>query len=62
MGWFHDKYGKDAHPIMPIDDYSKVYDACGEEAANQALVDIQEGRMSVETFEKYWRDDWGSDD
>lgn len=62
MGWFHDKYGKDAHPIMPIDDYDKVYDAFGEEAANQTLVDIQEGRMSVETFEKYWRDVGESDD
>ena len=57
MGWFHDKYGKDAHPIMTIDDYSKVYDKYGEEAANQTLEDIQDGRISVETFRKYWGDD-----
>ena len=57
MGWFHDKYGEDAHPVMPIEDYDKVYNKYGEEAANQTLVDIQEGRISVETFEKYWKDD-----
>ncbi len=56
MGWFHDKYGEDAYPIMPVEDYTKVYDAFGEEAANQTLEDIQEGRISVETFEKYWKD------
>ena len=33
MGWFHDKYGEDAHPILPIKMYGDIYEEFGEEAA-----------------------------
>ena len=33
--------------------YSKIYDNFGEKAANETLKDINEGRCSVETLEKY---------
>ncbi len=53
MGWFKDKYGEDAHPIMPCKLYGDLYDEFGEEAANDTLCDVQDGRVSVETLEKY---------
>ena len=53
MGWFSKKYGEDAHPELAIETYSKLYDDFGEEAANQTLADVQDGRISVNTLEKY---------
>lgn len=53
MGWFHDKYGKDAHPKMPIDLYSEIYDKFGRKAADETLADVQDGKISVETLKKY---------
>ena len=53
MGWFKDKYGEDAHPILPIEVYDKLYCEYGEEAANQTLQDVQDGKISVETLTKY---------
>jgi hypothetical protein len=53
MGWVKDKYGDDARPILPAKDYSHIYDEFGEEAANDTLQDVQEGKISVETLEKY---------
>ena len=53
MGWFKDKYGDDAHPILPVEDYSRIYDEFGEEAANDTLQDVQDGKISVKTLEKY---------
>ena len=35
MGWFKDKYGDDAHPILPAEDYSRIYDEFGKKAANE---------------------------
>ncbi len=42
MGWFHDKYGEDAHPIMPCKMYGDLYDEFGETAANETLCDVQD--------------------
>lgn len=58
MGWFSDRYGEDAHPIMSIDTYSKLLDEFGEEAANQTLADVQDGKISEKTLIKYsgWDD------
>ena len=53
MGWFKDKYGENANPKLPAKDYSRLYDKFGEKAANDTLQDVQEGRISVETLEKY---------
>ena len=53
MGWFHDKYGEDAHPIIPCKMYGDLYDEFGEEAANETLCDVQDGKVSVELLEKY---------
>lgn len=56
MGWFTDRYGEDAHPIMSIDTYSKLYDMFGEEAANETLADVQDGKISEDTLLKYLDD------
>ena len=53
MSWFKEKYGKDAHPILPAEDYSRIYDEFGEDAANDTLKDVQDGKISVKTLEKY---------
>jgi adenylate kinase len=53
MGWFKDKYGDDAHPILPAEDYSRIYDEFGKKAANETLQDVQDGKISVKTLEKY---------
>lgn len=53
MGWFSDKYGEDAHPDLPIDDYIYIEDNFGEQAAIDTLCDVQDGKISVETLEKY---------
>ena len=52
MSWFRDKYG-DVEPKLPIDDYLKIYDEFGEEAANDTLLDVQDSKICVETLEKY---------
>lgn len=57
MGWFADKYGEDVHPILPIDLYCELYDKFGEEAANQTVADVQDGKISVRTLEKYLFDE-----
>lgn len=56
MGWFADRCGEDAHPIMSIDTYSKLYDMFGEEAANDTLADVQDGKISEDTLLKYLDD------
>ena len=33
--------------------FSKLYDDFGEEAARETLADVNEGRISAETLEKY---------
>lgn len=53
MGWFKDKYGADAHPILPAEEYLKLYDEFGEKAANETLQDVQDGKISVKTLKKY---------
>ena len=62
MGWFTDKYGENAHPIMPIELFSKLFDIFGQEAAEQTCSDVQEGKISVETLEKYIFDDESKED
>lgn len=49
MGWFHDEYGKDAHPILPIDLYGKLNDLWNgdEEAVADVVRRVQDGKMSV---------------
>lgn len=54
--WFADRYGEDAHPIMSIDTYGKLYDMFGEEAANDTLADVQDGKISEDTLLKYLDD------
>lgn len=53
MGWFCDRYGEGEHPILPIDDYCELLDRFGEEAANETLADVQDGKISVKTLHKY---------
>lgn len=56
MGWFAERYGKDAHPDLSIQTYSKLYDEFGEEAANQTLADVQDGKITEELLLKYLDD------
>lgn len=56
MGWFADRYGKDEHPKMTIDTYDKLCDMFGEEAANDTLADVQDGKIKEETILKYLDD------
>ena len=56
MGWFADRYGEDTHPKMSIDTYDKLLDMFGEEAANDTLADVQDGKISEETLLKYLDD------
>lgn len=53
MGWFADKYGKDIRPKMSIDIYDKLYTKFGEEAANDTLADVQDGKIKEEILLKY---------
>lgn len=53
MGWFKDKYGEDSHPILPAKMFSDIYDRFGEQAAKDTLCDVQDGKISVKTLEKY---------
>jgi len=39
------------HPILPIKDYSWLYDHWGEDAANEVLDKVQTGEMTVEHIE-----------
>lgn len=57
MGWFADRYGKDEHPKMSIDTYDKLYTKFGEDAANDTLADVQDGKIKEETILKYLDDD-----
>ena len=57
MGWFSDKYGENAHPKMPIELFSKIFDMFGEKVAQETLADVQDGKISVKTLEKYIFDD-----
>ena len=50
MGWFHDLYGEDAHPKMPLKLFAKIEDEFGEEAAIETLKDVQEDRVSLDTL------------
>ncbi len=53
MGWFHDEYGEDAHPILPIELASRIYDLWhDEEAMNDVIRMVQDGRMSVDDVRK----------
>lgn len=56
MGWFADKYGKDTRPKMSIDTYATLLDKFGEEAANETLADVQDGKIREETILKYLDD------
>ncbi|ABW19456.1 hypothetical protein [Alkaliphilus oremlandii] len=42
---------------LPAVDFCKILDDFGEEAARDTLDDVNEGRISVETLEKYLYDD-----
>lgn len=42
---------------LPAVDFLKILDDFGEEAARDTLNDVNEGRISVETLEKYLYDD-----
>lgn len=53
MGWFADRYGENVHPKMSIDTYDKLYTKFGEEAANETLADVQDGKISEEILIKY---------
>lgn len=53
MGWFADRYGEDTRPKMSIDTYDKLLNMFGEEAANDTLADVQDGKISEETLLKY---------
>lgn len=49
MGWFHDEYGEDAHPILPIELANRIYDLWhDEDAMNDIIRKVQDGRMSVD--------------
>lgn len=54
MGWFKDKYGKDAHPILPIELFSKLFDLWhgDEDAVTDIVQRVQEGKMSVDDVRK----------
>lgn len=54
-GWFHKEYGKDAHPILPIDLFDKIYRGYGAKAAKQTLRDVQDGRRSIKAVRKYFK-------
>ena len=56
MGWFADKYGENTRPKMSIDTYDKLYTKFGEQAANDTLADVQDGKISEETLLKYLDD------
>lgn len=56
MGWFAERYGEDEHPKMTIDTYDKLCDMFGEEAANDTLADVQDGKIKEETILKYLDD------
>ncbi|MGN0735350.1 MAG: hypothetical protein ACI4LP_05955 [Anaerovoracaceae bacterium] len=56
MGWFADKYGEDEHPKMSIDLFAKLYDMFGQEAAEDTLDDVQQGKIKEETIWKYLDD------
>lgn len=53
MGWFEDRYGKDTEPKMSSETYDKLVDMFGEEAANDTLADVQDGKIREETIIKY---------
>jgi len=51
------------HPILPAEDYSYIYDKFGADAADETLDDVQEGKISVKTLEKYlYNDDKDDED
>ena len=54
MGWFKDEYGADAHPILPIDLFDKLYDLWhgDEESLSDIVRRVQDGRMSVDDVRK----------
>ncbi len=54
MGWFHDKYGEDAHPILPIDLYAKLYENWhgDADAVNDVVDRVQQGQLSVDDVQK----------
>ena len=54
MGWFKEKYGENATPKIPIRLFLDIADKFGEQAAIDTSCDIQEGRVRVETIEKYF--------
>ncbi len=50
MSWFKDKYGEDAHPILPIDLFEELYNLWhgDEEAVANIVMKVQDGELSVE--------------
>ena len=42
---------------LDIINFSRIYDMFGEDAAKDTLQDVNEGRVSEETLEKYLYDD-----
>ena len=56
MGWFADKYGENTRPKLSIDTFDKLCDMFGEEAAQETLDDVQQGKINEETLEKYLDD------
>jgi hypothetical protein len=53
MGWFADKYGKNTRPKMSIDLYDVLLTKFGEEATNDTLSDVQDGKVKESTLIKY---------
>jgi hypothetical protein len=53
MGWFKDKYGEDAQPILPIELCCKLMDLFhDDESVNDIIERVQEGRLSVDQVRK----------
>ena len=54
MSWFKDKYGENAHPILPAELFSKLYDLWhgDEDAVIDIVQRVQEGKMTVEDVKK----------
>lgn len=54
MGWFKDKYGEDAHPILPIDLFEDIYKMWhgDDDAVARVVSNVQDGKLSVKDVRK----------
>lgn len=54
MGWFADKYGEEARPVMPIEVFEDLFYKLDqdEEAIKRVVSDVQDGRRTVEEVQR----------